>query len=98
MKEANYNPNNLQGKNTKKDYAKSVFSAFYCEGISRRTAATKIGFVDQTYMVTQLVSDWLKQGKAAIIGKVKCERSGRWVEKVTTNPDLFPKSNQLKLF
>jgi len=98
MKNANDNPNNSQGKYTKKDYAKRVFYAFYCEGISRRSAATKIGFVDQTYMVTQLVSDWLKQGKAAVIGKVKCERSGRWVEKVTTNPELFPKSDQLKLF
>jgi hypothetical protein len=90
--------NDEQGKNKKKQQRKLLYKVlFYCP-LSRRMAATEIGFTDQTYMVTQNVSDWLKQGKAAVIGRIKCSRSGRFVQKITTNPDLFPKSNQLNLF
>jgi hypothetical protein len=62
--------------------------------------ATELGYTDQTYMVTQFIYDWIKQGKAMVIGVIKCNRSGRIVEAVTTNPELFPKSNnnQLTLF
>jgi hypothetical protein len=45
-----------------------------------------------------LIYDWIKQGKAYVIGKMKCTRSGRYVEAITTNPKLFPKSAQLNLF
>ncbi|SKB35104.1 hypothetical protein [Maribacter arcticus] len=87
-----------QGKNTKKAYAKRLFDILFKQSQSRRMAATELGYADQTYMVTQLISDWIKQGKAAVVGHIKCNRSNRWVEAVTTNPELFPKSNQLELF
>ncbi len=89
-----------QSKDKKKEYAKRLFSAFQKEPLSRRMGATEIGFTDQTYMVTQFVYDWIKQGKAEVIGKIKCTRSGRNVEKITTNPELFISkfSNQLNLF
>ena len=87
-----------QGKYTKKEYAKRLFDILNKKPISRRMAATELGYADQTYMVTQLISDWLKANKAAVFGQIKCSRSRRWVEAITTNPDLFPKSNQLKLF
>jgi hypothetical protein len=91
--------NNLQqGKNKQKKDVKLLYKVLFNSPVSRRMAATNIGYTDQTYMVTQYINDWIKQGKAAVIGRIKCSRSGRFVEGVTTNPDLFPKSNQLNLF
>jgi hypothetical protein len=89
-----------QSKGTKKEYANRLFNEFYKEPLSRRMGATRIGFTDQTYMVTQFVSDWIKQGKAQVIGIIKCSRSGRKVQKITTNPELFisNSTNQLNLF
>jgi hypothetical protein len=49
-------------------------------------------------MITQVVFDWIKQNKACVIGSVKCSRSGHKAGRITTNPELFPKSNQLELF
>lgn len=40
-----------------------------------------------------------EQGKIAIIRKRKCTITGYpYVNEYTTNPDLFPKNNQLELF
>lgn len=91
----NTNSNSI-GKYTKKDFTKELYNLLYKKPLSRRMVATELGFTDQTYMVTQCISDWIKQGKAMVIGSIKCSRSGRFVEAVTTNPKLFPKSNQLK--
>jgi hypothetical protein len=84
----------------KKDHAKNLFTALQKTPISRRMAATEIGCTDQTYMVTQFVYDWIRQGKAQVIGQIRCTRSGRKVEAITTDPDLFKDSadNQLNLF
>ncbi|MDA7804405.1 hypothetical protein N8987_07535 [Crocinitomix sp.] len=101
MKNTNSNPlHKRQGQDTNKEYAKQLFKALYNEPLSRRMAATKIGLTDQTYMVTQFIYDWLKTGKAQVIVVIKCTRSGRKVEMVTTNSDLFISSNtdQLNLF
>ena len=90
-----------QSKDTKKEYAKSLYAILKKQPQSRRMAATKLGFADQTFMVTQFVYDWIKQGKAQVIGTIKCSRSGRMVEKITTNPDLFITDinvNQLNFF
>lgn len=89
---------NGQSKNKQNNHVKQLYKVLFNSSLSRRMAATEIGFTDQTYMVTQKISDWIKQDKAAVIGRIKCSRSGRFVERVTTNPDLFPKSNQLKMF
>ena len=87
------------GKDTKKEYAKKLFKALSTPQ-SRRMAATQLGFIDQTYMVTPHILKWIKQGKAQVIGVIRCSRSGRKVEKITTNPELFISSstNQLNLF
>jgi hypothetical protein len=89
-----------QAKNTKKDYAKLLYSALYRKPISRRMAATIIGFPHQTYMVTQLIYDWIEAGKAQVVGRIKCSCSSKFVEAVTTNPEYFiaKNDNQLKLF
>jgi len=88
-----------QGKDSK-DYAKKLFKALYLKPISRRMAATKIGYPDQTFMVTQFIYDWIEEGRAQVIGVIKCERSGEFVQAVTTNPNFFKsiKNNQLKMF
>lgn len=87
-----------QGKDKEKTRAEELFNLLYSKPMSRRMAATFLGYADQTYMVTKPVYDWLKNEKAHVIGKIKCSRSGRLVEAVTTNPVYFPKSNQLNLF
>jgi hypothetical protein len=89
---------NGQVQDTKKGYTKELFEILYKRPLSRRMAATELGFNDQTYMVTPFVLEWIKQGRAAVVGVIKCSRSGRLVEAITTNPDLFPQSRQLKLF
>lgn len=73
----------------KNNYSKRLFDLLYEEPLTRRMAATRLGFVDQTYMVTQLISDWIKEDKARVVGRMKCSRSNRIVEAVTTNPNFF---------
>lgn len=99
-KDTSQTPSQRPGKDTKREYSKDLFLLLKKHPLSRRMAATMVGFPDQTYMVTQLIYDWIKEGKAQVIGAVKCTRSGRKVEAVSTNKDLFtsPISNQLKLF
>lgn len=49
-----------QPEDKKKDFAKKLFKVFFNEPLSRRMAATKIGYPDQTFMVTQFVFDWIE--------------------------------------
>lgn len=90
-------PRKSQPKDNYKDNVNKLFKALYDKPMSRRMAATFIGYNDQTYMVTQYIYDWIKQGKASTVGVIKCKRSGRIVDAITTNPKLFPKSNQFKM-
>ncbi len=87
-----------QGKDTKKANKTQLFNLLHKKPLTRRMAATQLGFPDQTYMVTQYISDWITQDKAMVIGVIKCERSGRTVQAITTDPNLFPQTNQLKMF
>lgn len=101
MRNINNNPlHKRQSKDKKREYAKRLFATLYKQPLSRRMAATQIGFPDQTYMVTQFIYDWIEQGKAQVIGSIKCKRSNRVVEAITTNPELFrtESNNQLKMF
>ena len=91
------NQNNNPSKYTRKGYTKELFELLQIKSLSRRMAATELGFYDQTYMVTPYVLGWKRQGKAMVIGLIKCSRSGRFVEAITTNPNLFPKPNQDQL-
>jgi len=89
--------NSEQDKGSNLELSKALYSVLYEMPQSRRMAATETGFPDQTYMVTRPVKDWIDQGLAQVIGRIKCSRSGRLVQAVTTNPELFRLSNQLKL-
>lgn len=98
MENQKNNPHKRQGKDTKKERSKRLFKILWNKPTSRRMAATSLGFEDQTYMVTQCIIDWIKQGKAEVVGKVRCPRSKRFVQGVTTNPAYFSASTQLNLF
>jgi hypothetical protein len=56
--------------------------------------ATDIPLQNVCRYVGMLFSD----NAIAVIRKDKCAISGEWVEFLSTNPALFPKSNQLSLF
>src|SRR5690554_708016 len=81
--------NTSKAKDTKEKYIQRAFMAFYNKPMSRRMAITKAGYPDLTYMITQSVNDWIKQGKACVVGQIRCTRSGKLVECITTNPSLF---------
>ena len=49
--------------------------------------------------ICRYVQYLLEQGKIAVVRKRRCKITGYpLVNEYTANPDLFPKSNQLKLF
>jgi hypothetical protein len=79
------------GKKTKKNEAQRLFDILNGKPISRRMAATLLGYEDQTFMVTQSIYDWIEEGKVQVIGLIKCERSGQFVQGVTNNPKYFTK-------
>lgn len=87
-----------QGQDTKKQFNQQLFNALYTEPLSRRMVATNLGYPDMTYLVTQTIFDWIESNKAQVVGVMKCTRSGRRVQFVTTNPELFEESDQLNLF
>jgi len=76
-------------KDTKEKYIKRVYKILYEQPMSRRMAISKAGYPDQSFLITQSVYDWIKQGKACVIGQIRCTRSGKLVECITTNPSLF---------
>jgi len=96
------NHNNKACKRQNKDKQKQAKELFniLLNPMSRRMSATALGFTDMTYMVTQNISDWLKDGRAQVVGHIRCKRSNRIVEMVTTNSDLFNEqtNNQLTMF
>jgi hypothetical protein len=89
-----------ESKNTKKNETQRLFDILNDKPITRRMAATLLGYPDQTFMVTQRVFDWKEEGKLQITGKLKCQRSKYYAEGITTNPKYFttPSTNQLNLF
>ena len=85
------------GKNTKKNDAQRLFDILYDKPISRRMAATLLGYKDQTYMVTQSIYDWKNEGRLFVVGKIRCACSTRLVEGVTTNSKYSTPSIQLSI-
>lgn len=85
-------------KGIKSERTTSLYNILFERPKSRRMAATELGYPDQTYMVTRTICEWIKKGKAQVVGSIRCERSTRLVEGITTNPDLFIDPIQLVLF
>lgn len=100
MENRRINPSITDIAKSKTNLAKKVHDVLYDGPISRRMAATRVGFPDQTFMVTQFIDVLLKSGKAQIVDKIRCKRSNKLVQGITTNPKYFKKiyTNQLRLF
>src|SRR5690348_9770629 len=82
-----------QAQDTKEKREKQLHKILFERPITRRMAATQMGYPDQTYMVTQLIFDLIKSGRVQVVGKMKCERSPRIVEAITSNPEYFRKKD-----
>ena len=83
------------GKNL--DQLKSVFNAFfeYPKTMKEVDAETKI----MRENICRYVSTLRNENRISLVGYRKCNITGNpKVGIYTTNPDLFPKSNQLELF
>ena len=76
-------------KKDKENLTRKVYDIFYKKTVSRRMAVTEAGKPDQTYSITNQVNQWLVEGRAQVVKIAKCERSGEFVEFITTNPDNF---------
>lgn len=90
----------LGNEDTKETDSKQLHTILFKRPISRRMAATALGYTDQTYMVTQLIIDMIKDGRAQVVGRIKCERSNNFVEAISTDPKHFKSrfNNDLKTF
>lgn len=84
---------NSKSKDRKKQDEKQLRKILFDRPMSRRMAATSLGYPDQTFMVTQFIFDWIKSGRAEVVGRIKCERSGKMVDAISTNPEYFRKKN-----
>lgn len=63
--------------------------------VSRWMAAQALNIPLQS--VCWAVREFRQADAVAVVRKDKCTISGEWVEYITTDPDNFPKSDQLKL-
>ena|SRR5690554_6076519 len=82
-----------QAQDTKEKREKQLCKILFARPITRRMAATQMGYPDQTFMVTQLMFDLIKDGKAQVVGQMRCERSTKIAEAVTSNPEYFRKKD-----
>lgn len=80
-----------QAQDTKEKRELQLRTILYARPITRRMAATEVGYPDQTFMVTQNIFDLIVSGRAQVVGKMRCERSGHFAEAITTNPKHFIK-------
>lgn len=87
-----------QGKDKQfKAQFKTVYECLKIKPMTMKEVDVLTGIMREN--VCRYIDDLLKQGKIAIIKKRKCKITGYpYVNEYTANPDLFPKSNQLKLF
>jgi len=86
-----------QDKNTKYETQCRTVSSFLYKNIaSRYMTAIYTGVPIQN--VCRYIDLLKKQNSICIVRIDKCQISGEMVEFLSTNPDNFPKCNQLKLF
>lgn len=82
-----------KAQDTKEKREKQLCKILFARPITRRMAATQMGYPDQTYMVTQLIFDLIKDGRAQVVGQMRCERSTNIAEAITSNPEYFRKKD-----
>ncbi len=68
----------------------------------KQHTASRFMVAVQTSIPVQNVCRYIKmlrdENRVGVYKIDKCGITGEWVEILTTNPDLFPKSNQLSFF
>ncbi len=87
-----------QGQDTKfKVQLVKVYNSFMVRPMTMKEADIYTGVMREN--ICRYVETLLEQDRIAIVRKRKCSVTGfLYVNEYTANPDLFPKSNQLKLF
>jgi len=99
MNEHNITPSSLDGTNEDKHYEgqmKRVFAAFYKQPKTMLMVEVETGIMRPN--ICRYVSKWKKQDRIKIVSLSTCPISKHeGVQRLTTNPDKFPKSNQLIL-
>jgi len=79
------------------DQLNIVFNAFFESPKTMQEVSTETGIMRSN--ICYYVRDFRNQNKIALVGYRKCKVTNYGkVGTYTTNPDLFPVSNQLKLF
>ena len=74
-----------------------VYNAFKVKPMTMKEADVFTGVMREN--ICRYVDTLLEQGRIAVIRKRKCRVTGYpYVNEYTADPELFPKSNQLKLF
>ena len=79
-----------------KDQFRKVYHAFREKPMTMLEADMATGIMRSN--ICWYVNDLLEQGRIAILRQRKCSITGFTANEYTTNPDLFPESDQLKLF
>ena len=76
---------------------KRVYNAFREKPMTMKEADVETGVMREN--ICRYVDTLLDRGLIAVTRKRQCTITGHsYVNEYTGNPDLFPKSNQLKLF
>ena len=101
-KHNNTSANSLDGNNGIKNkhfvaQQKRVFAAFKRQPSTMLMVSIETGIMRAS--ICRYVSKWKKQDRIKIVSLSTCPISKRGgVQRLTTNPEMFPKSNQIKLF
>lgn len=90
--------NNGQGKNKHfQDQLSKVYKAFKAKPLTMKEADVQTNVMREN--ICRYVKRLVQEGKIAVRRKRKCKVTGYpYVNEYTGNPDLFPKTDQLKLF
>lgn len=74
-----------------------IYNAFKVRPMTMKEADVFTGIMREN--ICRHVDTLLEQGRIAVIRKRRCTITGHpYVNEYTSDPNLFPKSNQLKLF
>lgn len=85
----------LKDSKKRQAQARKLYAYLRQHTVGRWMAAEAVGMPLQS--VCWAIRDLRNADAVAVVRKDKCAISGEWVEYLTTDPDKFPKSNQLKL-
>lgn len=100
MNEHNITLSSWNGTNEDKHFEgqmKRVFAAFYKQPKTMLMVEVETGIMRPN--ICRYVSKWKKQDRIKIVSLSICPISKHeGVQRLTTNPEMFPKSNQLNLF